>query len=50
MRQNLLSVENLNISFTNEKPLKTVDSISFKTAQEDVFGLVGESGCGKSTT
>lgn len=50
MRQDLLSVENLEISFTNGKPLKTVDSISFEMAREDVLGLVGESGCGKTLT
>jgi oligopeptide/dipeptide ABC transporter ATP-binding protein len=50
MHQDLLSVENLNISFINDKPLKIVDSISFKIEQEDVLGLVGESGCGKTLT
>lgn len=27
-----------------------VDDVSFKIAQEEIFGLVGESGCGKTTT
>jgi len=52
MRQTLLSVEDLKISFThiNDKPLKIVDNVSFEMAQEDVLGLVGESGCGKTLT
>jgi oligopeptide/dipeptide ABC transporter ATP-binding protein len=32
------------------KILKAVDKISFDVAEGKVFGLVGESGCGKSTT
>jgi len=50
MRQNLLSLENLRISFTSERPLETVSNVSFKMAQEDILGLVGESGCGKTLT
>ena len=51
MRQTLLSVENLEICFTNEtNPLKVVDNVSFKLADEDILGLVGESGCGKTIT
>jgi len=52
MHQTLLSVENLNISFNHvsDKPLKIVDDISFTISQEDVVGLVGESGCGKTLT
>ncbi|MEK7224108.1 MAG: ATP-binding cassette domain-containing protein, partial [Bacteroidota bacterium] len=51
MRQTLLSVENLEICFTNDhNPLKVVDNVSFKLADEDILGLVGESGCGKTIT
>ncbi|MFQ5825988.1 MAG: ATP-binding cassette domain-containing protein [Dehalococcoidia bacterium] len=30
--------------------IKAVDGISFSVAKEETFGLVGESGCGKTTT
>jgi oligopeptide transport system ATP-binding protein len=32
------------------RTVKAVDNISFKVAQGETFGLVGESGCGKTTT
>ncbi len=50
MHQNLLSVENLKISFNRSGGLNTVDDVSFNMASEDVVGLVGESGCGKTLT
>ncbi|MBI5057719.1 MAG: ABC transporter ATP-binding protein [Nitrospirae bacterium] len=47
----LLSVEDLNISFIiDDKPLKTVDSVSFKVDEKDFFAIVGESGSGKTLT
>jgi oligopeptide/dipeptide ABC transporter ATP-binding protein len=30
--------------------MKAVDDITFEVQQQEVFGLIGESGCGKSTT
>jgi len=37
--------------FTSEVPLvRAVDNISFTIDEGEVFGLVGESGCGKTTT
>lgn len=36
--------------FTREGATKAVDGISFKLREGDALGLVGESGCGKSTT
>jgi peptide/nickel transport system ATP-binding protein len=47
----LLHIRDLNISFksTNE-PVKVVSSLNFKIEEAQVFGLVGESGCGKSLT
>lgn len=54
----LLEVKNLkkyfvakNSLFSKKKQyLKAVDSISFDIKKGETFGLVGESGCGKSTT
>ena len=43
----LLRVENLSQHFG---PLKAVDNVSFEVKKGEVFGLVGESGCGKTTT
>ncbi len=43
----LLKVENLSQHFG---PLKAVDKVSFEIKKGEVFGLVGESGCGKTTT
>ncbi len=43
----LLKVENLSQHFG---PLKAVDNVSFEVLKGEVFGLVGESGCGKTTT
>ena len=56
-REVLLEVKNLKKYFTVEtnffgKPtsiLKAVDDVSFKIYKGEAFGLVGESGCGKST-
>lgn len=36
--------------FTHEGVVKAVDGISFKIDKGETFGLVGESGCGKSVT
>ena len=43
----LLRVENLCQYFGN---LKAVDDVSFDIHKGEIFGLVGESGCGKTTT
>ena len=43
----LLRVENLCQHFGS---LKAVDNVSFDIKKGEVFGLVGESGCGKTTT
>jgi oligopeptide transport system ATP-binding protein len=37
-------------SIFNKKKIKAVDGISFAIPEGSTFGLVGESGCGKSTT
>ena len=43
----LLRVEHLSQHFG---PVKAVDDVSFEIMKGEVFGLVGESGCGKTTT
>lgn len=55
---NILEVKNLKKYFPIRKgvfykkvgDVKAVDNISFSIAKGEIFGLVGESGCGKSTT
>lgn len=53
MSEILLHVENLKKYFpTNEKDkfVKAVDNVSFDIYKGETLGVVGESGCGKSTT
>ena len=45
----LLKVEHLKQYFGKED-FKAVDDVSFEIRRGEVFGLVGESGCGKTTT
>jgi peptide/nickel transport system ATP-binding protein len=54
---NLLEVKNLSVHFAVKKNIfgkatqyfKAVDDVSFNVQQGDIVGLVGESGCGKTT-
>jgi len=47
----LLDVRNLSIEFdTSHGTVHAVDNVSFQIKKGEVFALVGESGCGKSTT
>lgn len=47
----LLKVEHLCQYFkSGSRELKAVDDVSFDIKKGEVFGLVGESGCGKTTT
>ena len=39
----------INTGFFQSKPLKAVDDISFSIREGETLGLVGESGCGKTT-
>lgn len=47
----LLEVRDLNIFFkTTESPVPVVSGLNLQIAESEIFGLVGESGCGKSIT
>ena len=57
MGEVILDVQHLSKYFTvdkgtfgkNKKILKAVDDVSFQIHRGETFGLVGESGCGKTT-
>jgi len=50
MSESLVSLKNLKTYFlTAEGVVKAVDGVSLNIGKEEVLGLVGESGCGKST-
>ena len=52
MSENLLEIEHLKQYFPagNGRFVKAVDDVSFFIKKGETFGLVGESGCGKTTT
>ncbi|WP_353893108.1 oligopeptide/dipeptide ABC transporter ATP-binding protein [Proteinivorax hydrogeniformans] len=51
MAENILEVKNLKKHFNTPKGLlHAVDDVSFSIKKGETLGLVGESGCGKSTT
>ena len=47
--KNLKQYFDINMGFFRSKPLKAVDDVSFAIKKGETLGLVGESGCGKTT-
>ena len=47
--KNLKEYSNINTGMFRSKPLKAVDNVSFAIRKGETLGLVGESGCGKTT-
>ena len=47
--KNLKEYFNINTGLFKSKPLKAVDDVSFAIRRGETLGLVGESGCGKTT-
>lgn len=51
MSQKILEIEDLSVKFfTSDGIVNAVDHVTFSIHKEEVLGLVGESGCGKSVT
>lgn len=47
--KNLKQYFNINVGLFKTKPLKAVDDVTFSINKGETLGLVGESGCGKTT-
>ncbi len=50
MADMLLDVRSLSLGVKTDESLELVDNVSFHIQSGEVYGLVGESGCGKSVT
>ncbi len=47
----LIEVDGLSVDYwTQDRWVNVVDGVTFSIAPGEAFGLVGESGCGKTTT
>ena len=50
MNKPLLSIQKLEVGFSTDKGLaKVLDNVNFEIMEGEIVGLVGESGCGKTT-
>jgi len=51
MSEALIEVDDLSVSFRSEHGhlLRAVDDVTLRITEGEVLGLVGESGCGKTT-
>src|SRR5688572_27487821 len=50
MSHPILDVRNLRVEYMSPRgPVRAVNDVSFQIGQGEVYGLAGESGCGKST-
>lgn len=50
-KKNLLEVNNLSLGFnTDDGYVEIIENVTFSIKEEEIFGLVGESGCGKTVT
>jgi oligopeptide/dipeptide ABC transporter ATP-binding protein len=51
MTDNILTVDDLKVNFdTDEGTVHALDGVSFEVGRDEVLGVIGESGCGKSVT
>ena len=51
VKKRILSIKNLKTYFNTEEGIvKAVDGVSFDMYEDEILGLVGETGCGKSVT
>ena len=48
-RPAVLTVENLTVVYEVERPVTAVKNASISLAPDEILGLAGESGCGKTT-
>ena len=50
MNHNLLEVKNLSVQYEAQpNPVKAVNGVAFSIRDKEIFGICGESGCGKTT-
>lgn len=49
-QKQIIAVNNLEVTYSNKKqPFKAIDKVTFDLYEGETLGLVGESGCGKTT-